>query len=891
MHLTRFAAVWLAVLMLVPSGLSGSSGNSTSVFSTGTTSVQLEATPSGTPVRVDLPEGARVVSASLELRGELPVTMHWYSTGNGTCCVAVGDINNDGYLDAVALATQNSVLTAVLNLDGKMTDTTTVTKDTPAQPVALAVGDFLPSEGEEVAVGTSDGHLTVYSSMFGSSTSYQLGGKVMALMAADLNSDSRDDIVYLVKSENPLGMLMSTQSGLTTPQSVSAELGSPVSLAVGDLDADGDPDIAVASENRPYTMHIIYNQGSFSESKALTLSDLPGNLYAAPLLGGPGDDLLLLYRQGNLGIFRHSTFEEVRMNTTLQNAAAVGDIDGDMDTDFITADRANSLVHVWRNINGTFSIVHTHMMGSNPTELVTADMDMDGDLDLLSANVAEGTVGIAYNTGDGRYAWYDAVYMKDVGRITGGDFNGDGEMDIVSSNYGQGTITFVFSTGNGSFGDPVVYDSYRVVSKENISGSEPFYVVPVDVDNDGDLDVVYGEELSYAVIVMRNDGTGHFEQYSAARENGTNLLDAPSYITVPLDFDGDGDLDLIINHINHPYISVLLNDGTGYFRQRLNHSMDGYHPYDYVLRDFDGDGYLGMITANYGLALNYEDTLTVVENRHGKLVNARQIKVDKGPRTIDMGDLNGDGMEDVVVGIAYRTGLMDIGRGYIMVLTAEGAGYSSPSTYVAGVLPGDVHITDLDGDGHSDIICLNQGVGLGGSISIFMNSGDGTFSPQIEIPKVPFGYPVYNDFNHDGRDEMIVPLSDRYVGHFTSLYYPKDVSLAVNNRTVWHQDGLLWEAHSVDLTDALKGEDSVVLRVRANQSGVVSLYSLHVEYEFGEEKGEKEVHWQGQALLMAVLILSMISLGVKRPVPPEEASAHPAAQRKGAEKPKNRSGR
>jgi hypothetical protein len=747
-----------------------------------------------------------------------------------------------------------------------------------------------------------------------------IGGDLTHIEAGDLDGDSYVDLVVLKTlggSTSAVSFLYNHGTGtfnLPIDRSITA---TPEGLALGDIDDDGDQDIVIANSHPPFSVIIILNDASrkWTDGKELELPNAPSDVALVDLNGDKLLDIAATSIEGGLSVFLNSIdgYDSRKdMGFKLQQALTSGDIDGDGDEDVLTVSRAESSVRIGLNPgSGDVTEEGLFIIGNNPTDIVARDFDGDGDKDIGVCNLGDGTASVVLNNGLGRFAWYDPQYITSSGRIATGDFDADGDHDIISSNYDTSTIEIVFNEGDGLEWNVVEYESHKVVSSEGIRGSEPFYPTVADFDNDKDLDFIYGEELSYSIIFMENvDGEGNFKNESVAKKGGPNLLDSPPFVAEAVDVELDGDLDIVTNHVNWQHLSVLINNGDGTYDRRLNISTVPHYGYDLAVHDYDGDGDGDIITANYGVSLNFDDTISFFRNdmkTSGNFTFAKDITLKKGPRTLHIADMNNDGHGDIVVAFAYRKGLKDIDRGEVAVMFWTGIGeYSDPKYYTAGILPGEVYITDLNEDGNGDIICLNQGTGSGGSMSIYINDGDRSFKPQLEFTGFPFAYPVYRDLDGDGREEIILPALSTHLLFYRWLYHPNTlrVDVGADGTPDLEEPGIVRKLDEpLDFTEALntyldKNRDAetdsvkVPLKFSSLQAGIIRLSNLKIEYQKktvtpdGEDGFKFDINnRESQLLIGFVILLIVVSLLIGKPAPPEEVVA---AEKKSKKKKKGK---
>jgi enediyne biosynthesis protein E4 len=199
--------------------------------------------------------------------------------------------------------------------------------------------------------------------------------------------------------------------------------------------------------------------------------------------------------------------------------------------------------------------------------LTVFDYDDDGDLDIFQAN--DHQFNFMFRNDNGKYrevgvAAGVAANGKGIGtgsmHGTTGDVDGDGLEDILVTDLSYGAL--YKNMGNGIFTD--VTESSGIAGA--LAGKGSWGAALFDFDNDGDLDLVAAngtaEELilQYPVL-LENDGSGHFTNtgmkhggYFSTKRSGRGLA--------VWDFDNDGDLDIIISHVdNEATVALLRNDG------------------------------------------------------------------------------------------------------------------------------------------------------------------------------------------------------------------------------------------------------------------------------------------------------------------------------------------
>ena len=212
--------------------------------------------------------------------------------------------------------------------------------------------------------------------------------------------------------------------------------------------------------------------------------------------------------------------------------------------------------------------------------LTIYDYDDDGDLDIFQAN--DHQLNFLFRNDNGAYkevAVKSGVAANSHGVGTGsmhasiGDIDGDGLIDILVSDLDYGAL--YHNIGNGLFVD-ITEESGVAAAMEGKSswGAQLF-----DYDNDGDLDIIAADGTAEELIpqyplLLENDGTGHFK--NGGKEHGTYFSTKRSGRSLAVwDFDNDGNLDVIISHLDKGGTPVLLRNNGGNSNNWLGLTLKG----------------------------------------------------------------------------------------------------------------------------------------------------------------------------------------------------------------------------------------------------------------------------------------------------------------------------
>jgi len=217
------------------------------------------------------------------------------------------------------------------------------------------------------------------------------------------------------------------------------------------------------------------------------------------------------------------------------------------------------------------------------------------------------------------------------------------------------------------------------------------------------------------------------------------------------DFDGNGSKDIVV--VNHAAfgadtISMFLNNGDGTFAPQVVYPA-GARPYWAVSGDFDLDGDADVAVSNYWGA----SVSVLLNDGLGVLAAPVEHPVGTFPTMMDRGDFNGDGIVDLAVASELDW--------TVAVLLGDGLGGFAPRVdYAVSFGPYGVTAADLDGNGSTDIAAANYGSGVGDTISVLLNNGDGTFAGHVEYTTDlgPIGV-SHGDLDGDGDIDLAAACS------------------------------------------------------------------------------------------------------------------------------------
>ncbi|MEE8463729.1 MAG: VCBS repeat-containing protein, partial [Gammaproteobacteria bacterium] len=304
--------------------------------------------------------------------------------------------------------------------------------------------------------------------------------------------------------------------------------------------------------------------------------------------------------------------------------------------------------------------------------VATGDFDNDGYVDLYISNF--GPNQLLRNNGDGTFS--DVTAAAGVGDPAWSvsssfvDYDGDGLLDIYVGNYVDYTIAgnkpCRSTTSARDYCSPKVYrpqndtlyrnlgdgrfaDVSRAAGIHAISGGA-LGVVAADFNGDLAIDIYVAND-GVPNQLWINDGEGRFHDEAYLSGVAVNMDGAPeaSMGVAAADFDGDGDLDLLMTHLARETNTLYVNDGGGWFEDRtatagLAGASFAYTGFGTVWFDYDNDGWLDLFVANGAVTRKQE---LVDRGDPYPLGQANQLFVNLGNARFKLFELADDPVFDV----------------------------------------------------------------------------------------------------------------------------------------------------------------------------------------------------------------------------------------------------
>jgi len=782
---------------------------------------------------VDLDRDGRldILSAS---RGDGRITWHRNEGGlrfqsiplvnaGGAYMAIPVDLNRDGFIDVVGVAVGTVAPSAVVTPDA----------DAPASGDGTVF--WLRNN-----LGANNGQFTRFDIDFG--LAYPV-----SVHAADIDGDGDPDVLVTTRDGHQVLLYENSGTGDApsfTRRVLDDALSGAVFVTTGDIDGDGKLDILAAGENnnqivwyrnlggRPaaFERRFIRNgpvpDPRLDYAKTIAVGDIDGDGDLDIVFGSEDENLVGWYENQGRG----AAFVEHVLTTAANHVKLVKvvDIDRDGDLDILAVSSDDNTVAIFENNGGrppqfTRKVLTDKAPGARGVH--AADFDRDGDIDIVVASRLDNRIVLHVNTSIHRSALLEGEQVVNTYRqtrsVAAADIDGDGRLDILS------TANEIVAWHRNLGGSPPSFES--IVIDTSFTGGR--WVTSGDIDGDGDMDIVAADRGTNRIVWYENqlrqtgrvDFVARIVTDTAMRVRDVNVAD----------IDGDGDLDLYSASDGDNTVAWYENvDGSG--RAWVKHivSQSVRYPRSTYAADLDGDGRLDLMSASAR-----DNRVTIFRQLRPKQFTEETVYADaRGVQFIHAADIDGDGSIDLIASseldhtIAWFANRLRSGGRfdrYVVSNTAYGVHaaiaadmdgdgdmdivaaveYDNRITWyenLGGVIPSwkehvispfaqvahGVFVADLDGDGDLDVLSASREDGkvawhenLGGQFRLSQRPVNATFGDQRLLLDVALahrgraGDPAlrFNSLTLRFEDETGRRLtSDEVAGRFSALFIYQD---------------------------------------------------------------------------------------------------------------------
>ncbi len=331
------------------------------------------------------------------------------------------------------------------------------------------------------------------------------------------------------------------------------------------------------------------------------------------------------------------------------------------------------------------------------------------------------------------------------------DLDQDGDLDILIANEHRPNILLI-NDGKGKFSN----ESAARIPQVNHDSED---IGIADFDGDGDLDIIVVSEDDQTNELYLNNGDGTFS------DAGNRIpVTGTSNSVVVYDINEDGATDVLIG--NNGQNAILINDGKGNFTDQTEERFGAFIDVtqDLTLADIDNDGDMDLLVAN-------EDANRILINTGKGFFSDESAKrlpyrdTPEESREVDVADIDGDGDLDLLYGNVAA--FVENADRQNRLLLNDGKGNFTDITTTH--LPKDnnrcfgVSFLDIDRDGDMDIMTGNtNGDQFGGMspFSVYLNDGKGKFTDDPSILPESIrgrGFDIdFADLNGDGIEDLFL---------------------------------------------------------------------------------------------------------------------------------------
>ena len=573
-----------------------------------------------------------------------------------------------------------------------------------------------------------------------------VGGGPFDLAVGDLNRDGRPDVAVANADANAITVLMGIGRGdFAAPINIPFG-GNPRGVAIGDFNRDGIPDI-VATKFAESTVEVLYGAGDGTFPRRLVLQ-APAASQGVAVGDFDNDgwtDFAVAATSGTVRVYKMFATGAVVMDLNPSgvgwNVLAVADFDRDGRQDIAVASTGSSIVQVLSNRASGWTASPQILVAASPRGITTGDLYHDGRVEIVTAGRASSTLSVVTRADNG--TWTATGFAAGTGArtVAVGDFDRDGRLGIATANeFADSVSVFRRNTAN-----PAAASAFERINLPQTSDNSVFGVG--DFNHNGKLDIV---QENYVLL----DAT------TPSRTLGP-VLSFSSGGAVG-DFNRDGNLDVAYTFPNT--VEVFFGDGAGGFTDGPATTFGAGFGTELRQADLNRDGRADLVLVWFAQGRGSEVDFLLGRDDGTFTVSSR---IAGTWRTIRVADLDRDGVPDVVASSP---------SGVAIFLGDGTGGVKATKKYGEGTARFGFDLGDVNEDGILDLVVADGqvqsfGITEGPKLTVARGLGDGTFETIAQYDttdpsgnfRVLYGLNL-GDVNGDGHVDIFTSHADLLLG-------------------------------------------------------------------------------------------------------------------------------
>ena len=649
-----------------------------------------------------------LTASSFAARIDLPLLLP--SSGTSPYTVAAADLDGDGRLDLIAVNADNNVISILRNI---------------SSPGSLTTNSFAPR------------------------MDIPAGNVMRGLAVQDLNGDGKPEMV-VVNQTSPGSISvfqnLSSSGNIAFAARIDFAVGDiPQGIAVGDLDGDGQPDLAVANYTSG-TISVFRNAGvggNITSNSFVPRVDLPalttvGSIVMGDLDGDGKLDLVAgagsISGSGAISVYRNtatagsittgSFAPRVDFAAGWVNTLALADLDGDGKLDITVVSQGPSMFSIFKNVSvpGNFTSASLaarvdYSTGYNPIGVTVGDLDGDGRPDIAFGNFYDATI---------------SIYRNQTPVVAPPIVNPPVVTGVIPAVGAPGTAVTISGTNfSAAAAANIVYFGAVQAVVSSASPTNLLVTVPAGAIF-APITVTVGGLTASSSQPFEPTFTGNGSSINGGSFAGSFNLnsDGGPNSAMIADLDGDGKPDVAFVSADAHAVSIFRNIGTNgaalsaaSFAPRVDlavtPSNSGDNPYRLRAADLDGDGKLDLIACEVN-----GSKVSIFHNiaSPGSLtINSFEAPVSLATgsdcRFATVADLDADSRMDIVA-LNYGDKTISVFKNIGSPGSLTTNSFATPVVLAAPGGPYEVAIADLDGDGKPDLAVASSD---SGTVSVYQN--------------------------------------------------------------------------------------------------------------------------------------------------------------------------